>query len=87
VTVKEAAARLEVPVSSVYALAAAGRLPHRRIGLGKGVIRITEADLAEFLERCRVGGEERAEEPAPVARPISSTRGRGRAVIGRDHFA
>jgi excisionase family DNA binding protein len=51
--VRDAAKRLEVSTSMVYALCAEGRLPHVRVGLARGTIRISEEDLRIFLERCR----------------------------------
>ena len=51
--VREAAQRLEVSTSIVYGLCAQGRLPHVRVGLGRGTIRISEDDLKSFLESCR----------------------------------
>jgi excisionase family DNA binding protein len=51
--VREAAKRLEVSTSMVYALCAEGRLPHVRVGLGRGTIRISEDDLKSFQESCR----------------------------------
>lgn len=44
-TVNEAAKRLEVKPSMIYALCAAGKLAHHRIGVGRGVIRIVEVDF------------------------------------------
>ena len=58
--VREAAKRLEVSASIVYGLCAQRRLPHVRVGLGRGTIRISEDDLKSFLETCR---------PEPPARP------------------
>jgi excisionase family DNA binding protein len=49
VTVRQAADRLEVSQSTVYGLIAAGKLRCARIGLGRGVIRIQEEHLAEYL--------------------------------------
>jgi excisionase family DNA binding protein len=49
VTVKQAAERLEVSEATVYALIARGKLRCRRIGLGRGVIRISEEHLATYL--------------------------------------
>lgn len=46
ISVKEAAVRLGVSPSLVYALCASGRLNHYRVGVGRGTIRIEEADLA-----------------------------------------
>ena len=59
-TVREAAKRLEVSVSTIYALCAKGLMPHSRVGLGRGVVRISEDDLKVFLESCR------ADHPAPA---------------------
>lgn len=59
-TVAEAAARLEITPALVYKLCREGRLPHRRLGFGRGVIRLTEEDIAAYLEACRV--EARGEE-------------------------
>jgi excisionase family DNA binding protein len=58
--VREAARRLEVSIATVYGLCGQGRLPHARVGLGRGVIRISEDDLKSFLESCR---------PEPPTRP------------------
>jgi excisionase family DNA binding protein len=49
-TVREAAKKLEVSQSTVYALVAAGRLCCRRVGLGRGAIRISEEHLAEYMK-------------------------------------
>jgi excisionase family DNA binding protein len=48
-TVKQAAAKLEVSVATTYALVAAGKLKCVRIGLGRGAIRITDDHIAEYL--------------------------------------
>jgi excisionase family DNA binding protein len=47
-TVKEAAARLNVSERSVYDLVRCGRLHASRIGNGRGAIRITPADLGNI---------------------------------------
>ncbi len=44
-SVKQAAQRLNVSKSLVYALCAEGRLKHYRVGIGRGTIRIDESDL------------------------------------------
>lgn len=54
-TVAEVAARLQVSPSSVYLLIERGLLPHHRIGVRRGAIRITEADLTAYLIACREG--------------------------------
>lgn len=53
--VKEVAERLEVGVGTVYALVGAGRLKCVRVGLGRGTIRITEDQLAEFMAGATTG--------------------------------
>ena len=53
-TVKETAERLKLSVGCVYQLLAERRLPHLRIGCGRGAIRIREEDLSAFLDGCRV---------------------------------
>lgn len=56
-TVRDVAKRLNVSTSSVYALIQKGRLPHHRIGAGRGAIRVSEEDLAAYLESCRTQHE------------------------------
>jgi excisionase family DNA binding protein len=63
--VREAARLLEVSPSTVYALIAAGRLRCSRVGLGRGVIRISQEQLADYL---------RAAEPAPAQPPAPRAR-------------
>jgi len=53
-TVKQAAERLGVSAATVYQLCAAKLLAHSRVGLGRGVIRITEADIDRYLAGRRV---------------------------------
>jgi excisionase family DNA binding protein len=57
-TVKQAAARLAVSPSLVYALVAERRLEHLRIGLKRGVIRIPEEAIEEYRRRNAVGARE-----------------------------
>ena len=47
-TVVEAAERLRCAERTVYRLCREGKLPHRRIGVGRGVIRVRAADLDFF---------------------------------------
>lgn len=63
--VRDVAERLEVSTGTVYGLIAAGRLGCRRIGLGRGVIRISEDHLAAFLH---------AAEPAAASPPPAPPR-------------
>ena len=53
-TVREVAERLKVSQGCVYQLVAERRLPHFRIGLGRGCIRVKDDDLQKFLEKCHV---------------------------------
>jgi excisionase family DNA binding protein len=48
-SVKQAAARLQCSKATVYLLCSAKVLPHSRVGLGRGVIRIAEADIDRYL--------------------------------------
>jgi excisionase family DNA binding protein len=52
-TVSNVAKRLNVSQSCVYQLVDSGRLPCHRIGVGRGAIRVSEADLADYLASCR----------------------------------
>ena len=63
--VKAAAERLGVSESLVYELCACGALPHVRIGRpgSRGCIRLTEADILEFLASQKVGGSAPARSP------------------------
>lgn len=47
--VRSAAARLEISASTVYALVAAGKLGCTRHGVGRGCIRISQAQLEAYL--------------------------------------
>ena len=47
--IKQAAARLELSQTTVYALVAAGKLRCYRVGVGRGQIRIAEEHIAEYL--------------------------------------
>src|SRR5262249_38281 len=62
-TVKQVAERLQISPNTIYSLCETGELPHRRIGLGRGRIRIAESDLQEYLDRKKVGGAGRAAAP------------------------
>lgn len=64
-TVKQAALRLEVSPATIYGLVASGRLKCYRIGAGRGVIRIAEEHVSEYL---RTAETEPARPPAPRAR-------------------
>ena len=49
-TVTEVAEKLKVSPACVYALVDAGKLSCYRIGVGRGVIRISEAQLQLYLD-------------------------------------
>jgi excisionase family DNA binding protein len=51
--VRDVARELSVSATCVYQLIAAGKLACHRIGVGRGAIRVSEKDLAEFVESCR----------------------------------
>jgi excisionase family DNA binding protein len=49
-TVKQTAGRLNVSESTVYALIKNGLLRSHRVGVGRGVIRVSESAIAEYLD-------------------------------------
>ena len=53
-TVKQAAQRLGVSPTTVYGLCQRRLLPHIRIGLGRGAVRIREEDLEEYVRGATV---------------------------------
>jgi excisionase family DNA binding protein len=61
----EAAEKLGVSASTVYGLVASGKLKHSRVGVRRGVIRISEEQLAEYLQTA---------EPLKVQLPASPVR-------------
>ncbi len=65
--VREAAARLEVSPSTVYGLVAAGKLKCCRVGMGRGVIRVYEEHIAEFIRGTEPPS---VSVPAPIRRPM-----------------
>lgn len=69
-TVKQAAARLEVSAATVYGLVAAGKLRCHRVGLGRGCIRISEEHIVQYLSGAERGGEVMPHPPpSPAYRP------------------
>lgn len=64
-SIKDVAARLGISVATTYAIVAAGKLRCHRIGLGRGCIRISEEQVAEFL-RGAAPVVRLAEPPPPV---------------------
>jgi len=65
--VREAAAKLECSIGTVYALVAARKIRFSRVGLGRGKIVISEEAIAEYLKAGEVGPE--LPKPAPRPRP------------------
>lgn len=65
-TVAQAAEKLGVKPGLVYQLCSSGRLRHCRVGNGRGVIRISEDALDEYVMSVTFGG--RAEDDTPPAR-------------------
>ena len=64
--VKEIATRLDVSANTVYGLVSTGKLRCCRIGGGRGVIRISEEQLGEFLR----SAETRPPAVAPEVRRV-----------------
>lgn len=52
--VKTVAAMFDVSVSTIYRAITSGKLDAKRIGTGKGAIRIPESALATFNEACAI---------------------------------
>ena len=81
-TVKQAAEKLGVSQALIYALVSARKIRHKRHGLGRGAIRITEDALDEYRGRCTVNAvipasEEDDESPPPVEEPVPQRKGPG----------
>lgn len=75
-TVRDVAKALEVAPSVVYSLCQAGLIGYQRIGIGRGTIRINQADLDAYVASARVEPQPRPGRPGPI--------GTGLAV--RDHI-
>lgn len=69
--VAEVARLLNVSASCVYALIECGRLACHRIGLGRGAVRVSEADLNQYLASSR---HERGEEARPSPLPCPKVK-------------
>ncbi|MFO1003807.1 MAG: helix-turn-helix domain-containing protein [Planctomycetaceae bacterium] len=61
-TVPEVAERLRVAVSTVYALVESGKLGAFRIGPNDGAIRVSDEQLAAYLNACRTDPSATSEE-------------------------
>jgi excisionase family DNA binding protein len=87
-TVPAAAKYLEVSTTLIYDLCARGDLAHHRLGIGRGTIRVIQADLDAYMAKCRVECGSRptpqplleirppATAPAPRIRLIDAARAR-----------
>ena len=75
-TAQEAAARLKCSRALIYALCEKGKLSHHRLGLGRGTIRISTADLAAFLNESRV-------EPSRISSAVGLKHIRLASVVSR----
>lgn len=71
----EAAKRAGISRSLVYKLCDRGKLRYSRIGFGKGMIRISEDSIQEYLDACEVA-------PQPNDEPVSNSEARPRRVRG-----
>ena len=69
-TVKEAAPMLRLSEASVYALCAAKKLRHQRVGIGRGKIVIPPDAITEYLAK----GTVKSIEPHPAAFLLSAAR-------------
>lgn len=69
-TIKQVAERLQISANTVYRLVQKGRISSFRIGENEGAIRVSEEDLASFIESCRQ--EQRCVEPR--TRPLPATK-------------
>ena len=54
-TVREVARSLEISVSLTYKLIESGKLRCSRHGMGRGVIRVSEAQMADYLAMAERG--------------------------------
>jgi excisionase family DNA binding protein len=65
VTGREVAKNLEILVSLAYRLIESGKLRCTRHGLGRGVILVSESQLADYLAMVERGPHSPRDEPAP----------------------
>jgi excisionase family DNA binding protein len=54
-SVKQASELLNVATGTIYALCAAGKLRCSRVGLGRGVLRISDEAIQEYLKSREAG--------------------------------
>lgn len=55
-TISQVAEHLNVSKSLAYLLVERGKLISHRIGTGRGTIRVSEEDLKQYVNDCRVDG-------------------------------
>jgi excisionase family DNA binding protein len=72
-TVREVAERLKVSPGLIYALVESKKIGHHRVGRGRGRIRFSEENLADYLR----GTESRPADPAPRRQPVKLKHLRG----------
>lgn len=70
-TVKQAAQEMCVSATCVYQLVSAGKLACHRIGIGRGTVRISNDDLAAYIDSCRL---EKRNSGTKVTRRQSGTK-------------
>ncbi|TWT96127.1 Helix-turn-helix domain protein [Botrimarina colliarenosi] len=73
-TVAMVAERLRVSRTTVYQLVESGKLGAHRIGGGRGAIRVSEDELAAYLQRCRDTAANNTQAPKPPARRLRHLR-------------
>ena len=64
----QAAEQLQCSVALVYALCQSKRLPHFRVGAGRGKILIAPEDIDRFLATARVGSKTTPPPAAPTVK-------------------
>ncbi len=57
VSVREAAERLGIAISTLYDLVRQKKIAHHRVGTGRGRILFNEEDLSAYLASCKVEAE------------------------------
>ncbi|MCY2967400.1 MAG: helix-turn-helix domain-containing protein [Planctomycetota bacterium] len=62
---RQLAERLNVSLSTVYGLIETGKIACHRIGRGRGAVRVSEEDLADYLASCRNAEKNQTKPPRP----------------------
>lgn len=68
-TVSQVATQLQLSKQSVYVLVQQGKLKAHRFGAGRGTIRISSADLEEFIEASRQQPTEPLQQTRRIEKP------------------